>query len=66
VRVRDALHHVAIRCGDVTAKCAQLKADGFTIKVEPRRGHMPVIVAFVSDPDGFTLELVQPLLDAAA
>jgi lactoylglutathione lyase len=40
---------------DIYATCARLMAAGVTINRPPRDGHM----AFVSTPDGISLELLQ-------
>jgi lactoylglutathione lyase len=47
--------HLAFRVEDIYAKCAHLKAMGYTINRPPRDGHM----AFVRSPDLVSVELLQ-------
>jgi lactoylglutathione lyase len=55
-----AFGHVAIGVDDVTATCERIRAAGGTITREPGpvKGGTTVI-AFVQDPDGYKIELIQ-------
>lgn len=55
-----AFGHVAIAVGDAAATCARVKAAGGTVTREagPVKGGSTVI-AFVQDPDGYKIELIQ-------
>jgi lactoylglutathione lyase len=52
--------HIAIGVDDVAAACAAIRAGGGTITREPGpvKGGTTVI-AFVQDPDGYKIELIQ-------
>ena len=52
--------HIAIGVNDCYAACADIKARGGRITLEPSplKGGNEVI-AFVSDPDGYKIELIQ-------
>jgi lactoylglutathione lyase len=52
--------HVAIGVPDLHATCEGLKADGVTLTVEPKQ-MLPgaPALAFVKDPDGYAIELIQ-------
>lgn len=56
----DAYGHIAISVDDAYAACAQIKAAGGTVSREagPLLGGGSVI-AFVTDPDGYKIELIQ-------
>ncbi len=56
----SAFGHLAIGVPDVAATCEKLRADGVKITREagPVKGGTTVI-AFVEDPDGYKIELVQ-------
>ncbi len=55
-----AYGHIAIAVADAAAACAQIKAGGGAVTREagPVAGGSTVI-AFVTDPDGYKLELIQ-------
>jgi lactoylglutathione lyase len=55
-----AFGHVAIAVDDAAATCARVKAAGGTVTREagPVKGGATVI-AFVQDPDGYKLELIE-------
>jgi lactoylglutathione lyase len=55
-----AFGHIAIGVPDVAATCAAIRAAGGTITREPGpvKGGSTVI-AFVQDPDGYKIELIQ-------
>jgi lactoylglutathione lyase len=54
-----AFGHVAIEVDDVYAACAEIKRRGGTVSRDagPMKGGTTVI-AFVSDPDGYKIELI--------
>ncbi len=51
----NAFGHVAFRVEDIYAVCERLVQAGVTILRPPRDGHM----AFVKDPNGISIELLQ-------
>ena len=56
----DAFGHVAIQVADVYSACEQIKERGGVVSREPG----PVkggttLIAFVEDPDGYKIELIQ-------
>ena len=52
--------HVALEVDDAYAACAQIKAKGGTVTREagPMK-HGTTVIAFVQDPDGYKIELIQ-------
>ncbi len=62
----DAYGHIAIGCEDIEATCAAIRSQGGRIVRDPGpvKGGTTVI-AFVEDPDGYRIELIQ-LAGAAA
>jgi lactoylglutathione lyase len=56
----SAFGHVAVEVDDAAAACAAVKAKGGTVTREagPVKGGTTVI-AFVQDPDGYKLELIE-------
>ena len=53
--------HVAIGVEDAYAACAEVKRRGGTVVREagPMK-HGTTVIAFVTDPDGYKIELIQP------
>lgn len=53
--------HVAIAVDDVARACARLRAEGVRVTREPgpTRVGPPDRIAFVADPDGYTIELIE-------
>lgn len=51
----NAFGHVAFRVGNIYDICERLEQAGITILRPPRDGHM----AFVKDPNGISIELLQ-------
>ena len=51
----DNFGHLAFRVDDIYATCQRLMDGGVTILYPPRDGHM----AFVKDPSGISIELLQ-------
>ncbi len=59
--VGDSFGHVAIQVSRITRLCDRLAAAGVPMPRPPRsQRHGESIVAFVEDPDGHRIELVQP------
>ena len=56
----SAFGHIALGVPDVVAACAKIKANGGNVTREPGpvKGGTTVI-AFVTDPDGYKIELIQ-------
>lgn len=59
--------HLAIEVDDAYAACAQVKAKGGNVVREagPMK-HGSTVIAFVQDPDGYKLELIQKKSNAGA
>jgi lactoylglutathione lyase len=57
----DNFDHIAFETDNITAKVTELRAHGVTIAMEPfsLRGSSSKI-AFIKDPDGNWLELIEP------
>ena len=53
--------HVALYVSDLYKLCETLKSEGVTFTREPgpNRPGVPDLVAFIKDPDGYTLELTE-------
>lgn len=64
----DAFGHIAIGVTNITRLCDRLSAAGVPMPRPPRsQRHGESIVAFIEDPDGYRVELVQaPLPEAGA
>jgi len=50
--------HIGFLCDDLDAACAYLESEGCTFKKKPNEGAMKGL-AFVYDPDGYWIELIQ-------
>jgi lactoylglutathione lyase len=56
----DAFGHVAIGVDDIHATCERLRAAGVPITREPGpMKHGSTVIAFVEDPNGYKVELIQ-------
>lgn len=56
----DAYGHIAIGVEDIYATCEEIKARGGKVTREPGpMKHGTTIIAFVEDPDGYRVELIQ-------
>ena len=56
----DAFGHVAIGVEDIYGRCEELRARGAKIVREPGpMKHGSTEIAFVEDPDGYRIELIQ-------
>ena len=54
--------HIALEVADVYATCEALSAAGVTITRPPGpMKHGTRVIAFIEDPDGYKIELLQPL-----
>jgi len=52
--------HIAIGVEDIYATCERIKAVGATVSREPGpMKHGSTVIAFVKDPDGYAIELIQ-------
>jgi len=52
--------HVALEVPDAYAACAEIKAKGGTVTREAgQMKHGRTVIAFVQDPDGYKIELIQ-------
>ena len=58
--------HVAVEVDDAYAACAEIKRKGGVVVREagPMK-HGSTVIAFVQDPDGYRIELIQRKADAA-
>jgi lactoylglutathione lyase len=56
----DGFGHIALEVDDAYAACAQIKARGGKVVREagPMK-HGTTVIAFVEDPDGYKIELIQ-------
>ncbi|MBU2754879.1 lactoylglutathione lyase [Acidithiobacillus sp. CV18-2] len=56
----DAFGHIAIAVDDATAACAQIRTRGGKVLREagPMK-HGTTVIAFVEDPDGYRIELIE-------
>ena len=52
--------HIAIEVADVQGFCEQLRARGVAIVREPKLLPSGTVIAFIQDPDGYSVELVRP------
>jgi lactoylglutathione lyase len=56
----DAFGHVAIGVDDIRAACERLRAQGVEITREPGpMKHGSTVIAFVEDPNGYKIELIE-------
>jgi lactoylglutathione lyase len=56
----DAYGHIAIGVDDIYATCAGIKDQGGNVTREPGpMKHGTTVIAFVEDPDGYKVELIQ-------
>ena len=56
----DAYGHIAIGVDDIYATCDEIKAGGGKVSREPGpMKHGSTVIAFVQDPDGYKVELIQ-------
>jgi len=56
----NAFGHIAIAANDIYALCEQIRTGGGIISREPGpMKHGSTVIAFVRDPDGYAIELIQ-------
>ena len=56
----NAYGHVALGVDDIHGACAKIRAAGGTITREPGpMKHGTTVIAFVADPDGYKIELIE-------
>jgi lactoylglutathione lyase len=56
----DAYGHIAIGVDDIYGTCEEIKARGGKVSREPGpMKHGSTVIAFVEDPDGYKVELIQ-------
>ncbi|MEG3841087.1 lactoylglutathione lyase [Microcoleus sp. herbarium14] len=56
----DAYGHIAIGVDDIYGTCDEIKARGGKVSREPGpMKHGSTVIAFVEDPDGYKVELIQ-------
>ncbi|MDJ0841120.1 MAG: lactoylglutathione lyase [Acidobacteriota bacterium] len=56
----DAFGHVALGVPDIVATCEEIKAKGGQVTREPGpMKHGTTMIAFVKDPNGYMIELIQ-------
>ncbi len=56
----DGFGHIAIGVDDIYATCEQIRGKGGKITREPGpMKHGSTVIAFVEDPDGYKIELIQ-------
>ncbi len=56
----DAYGHIALGVDDIRATCERLRAAGVRITREPGpMKHGTTVIAFVEDPNGYKVELIQ-------
>lgn len=61
-----AYGHVALGVDDIHGTCARIKAAGGNVTREPGpMKHGTTVIAFVTDPDGFKIELIEERSRAA-
>ncbi len=64
--VGDGYGHVAIGVDDIHATCERLRAAGARITREPGpMKHGTTVIAFLEDPDGYKIELIEERSRAA-
>lgn len=56
----DAFGHLALGFADVPAACAAIAAEGGTVTKQPFVIASGKTIAFIVDPDGYQIELIQP------
>lgn len=56
----DGCGHLGVAVADCAAACAIAAARGVPILRPPRRMASGAVIAFVADPDGHAIELIQP------
>lgn len=56
----NAYGHIALEVNDIYTTCADIKAKGGTVTREPGpMKHGTTVIAFIEDPNGYKVELIQ-------
>ena len=56
----SAFGHLAVAVPDIYATCAQMEQDGVKIARKPGpMKHGTTVIAFIEDPDGYKIELIE-------
>jgi len=59
----DGFGHLALGVGDIYATCDRLRVKGVPITREPGpMKHGSTVIAFIGDPDGYKIELIEQKL----
>jgi lactoylglutathione lyase len=62
----DAYGHIALGVEDIYTACSNIEAKGGTLTRPPGpMKHGTTVIAFVTDPDGYKIELIQLKADSA-
>jgi lactoylglutathione lyase len=62
----DAFGHLAIGVNDIAGLCAKVEAAGATVSRPPKLLPSGSTIAFIVDPDGYEIEVIQPAQIAGA
>jgi len=56
----DAFGHIALGCDDIKGACEKVRALGYKVTREPGpMKHGTTVIAFVEDPTGYKIELIE-------
>jgi lactoylglutathione lyase len=58
-----AFGHLAVQVADVAQACETLARAGVPVTREARKAQSGALIAFIEDPDGYRIELIQPAPD---
>src|SRR5689334_6186287 len=62
----DGFGHIAIGAPDISAVCERVRAAGYRVTREPGpMKHGGSVIAFIEDPDGYKIELIEKPGDGA-
>ncbi|HEX4339895.1 MAG TPA: lactoylglutathione lyase [Polyangiaceae bacterium] len=62
----DGFGHIALSSTDIAAVCAEVRAAGYRVTREPGpMKHGGSVIAFIEDPDGYKIELIERTNDAS-
>ena len=60
----DGFGHLAIGAADIKAVCERVRSAGYKVTREPGpMKHGGSVIAFVEDPDGYKIELIEKIAD---
>lgn len=60
VAAGNGFDHIALETPDVAAAVARLRDEGVAIVREVKRAQSGALIALITDPDGYRIELIQP------